>query len=79
MKKTLIGQILSDKMTNTVVVTVKMWKKNRLLGKRYAQDSKFLADNPMNQYHLGDWVKIEETKPISRRKHFKVIGPAKKQ
>lgn len=79
MKKKFIGQIISAKMTNTAVVAVKMWKKDRLLGKRFVQTSKFLADNPANRFVKDDWVKIEETRPISRRKHFRISAAASQQ
>jgi small subunit ribosomal protein S17 len=68
------GKIVSDKMTQTAVIELVVWKTNRLLDKRYRQTKKVKAHNPDNIYHLGDWVMIKETRPISRDKHWIITG-----
>ncbi len=78
-KKTLIGRVVSDKMTNTAVVEVEIWKIHRVIKKRYKRHSRFMVENPENQYKTGDLVKIVESKPLSRHKRWTVIAKAKKE
>lgn len=73
MAKVMIGKITSDKMTNTAVVEVEMWKTARIIGKRYRVKNHFLAHNADNQYKLGDAVKIEETRPLSKLKRWRIV------
>ena len=73
MKKTLIGKIVSTKMTKTVVVLVERKLRHPVYHKVIIRHKKFKAHNEELNLQLGDLVKIEETKPISKDKHFKVI------
>lgn len=72
-KKVLTGTIVSDKMTNTVVVEVVRHTVHPLYKKRMKVTKKYSADTNNIVSALGDLVKIEETKPMSKTKHFKVI------
>ncbi|MEK7110172.1 MAG: 30S ribosomal protein S17 [Patescibacteria group bacterium] len=74
MKKTLIGKIVSTKMTKTVVVLVERKFRHAVYHKVIVRHKKFKAHNEGLDLKLGDVVKIEETKPISKDKHFKVIN-----
>jgi len=71
-KKTMSGKIISDKMTNTAVVEVTLWKVNRIIKKRYKVARKFMAENPGNEYKAGELVLLEETRPLSRHKNWKI-------
>ncbi len=67
-KRQLKGIIISDKMNQTCVVQVSRLKKHPLYKKYYKTLKSFKAHNPQNQYHLGDRVIIEETRPLSKEK-----------
>lgn len=72
-KKRLKGKITSDKMDKTVVVEIKRTKQHPLYKKRYDVSKKYKAHDENNQFNEGDQVIIEETKPISKDKHWKVV------
>lgn len=64
------GTIVSDKMQKTAVVEVLRLKKHPKYKKYYKVSKRFKAHNPENQYHTGDQVWIEETKPMSKDKRW---------
>ncbi len=66
------GVIVSDKMDKTVVVSVSRFIKHPLYGKFYKVSKKYKAHDAENKYKVGDKVEIEETRPISKDKHFVV-------
>jgi len=68
-----VGIVTSNKMQKTVVVTVERQVKH-LFYKRVIRRSKnFLAHDEKNQCQVGDTVRIEETRPLSRRKRWRVV------
>lgn len=73
MKKILTGKIVSTKMTNTVVVMIERKFRHPVYHKVIIRHKKFKAHNDKLELQMGDLVRIEETKPISKDKHFKVI------
>jgi len=73
-KKTLKGTVISDKMNKTVVVSVSRFVKDVKYLKYLKIAKKFKAHDEDNTYKTGDKVLIEETRPISKDKTFKVIG-----
>ena len=73
-KRRLKGIVTSDKMERTVVVTVTDRKKHPKYHKYFQQSSKFKAHDEENKYKTGDEVIIEETRPISKDKHWKVVS-----
>lgn len=73
MAKTLKGTIVSDKMNKTVVVKVEDFKKHPRYGRYYKSSKKYKAHDEKGEFHIGDKVTIEETRPISKDKHFKVM------
>lgn len=78
MKKTLIGTVVSNKMTKTVVVNVERKFRHAVYHKVIIRHKKYKVHNEAFELNIGDMVKIEETKPISKDKHFKVIEKLKK-
>lgn len=72
MKKNLKGEIVSNKMKNTVVVKVFSIKQHPKYKKRYRVFKKYKA-HTQESLELGDKVVIEETRPISKDKKWKVI------
>ena len=70
--KTLTGRVVSDKMDKTVVVVVES-RRRHLRYKRVVKYSKrFKAHDKDNTCHIGDVVKIVETRPLSRDKRWRV-------
>ncbi len=78
MKKTLVGKVVSTKMIKTVVVLVERKFRHAVYHKVIIRHKKFKAHNEKLNLQLGDVVKIQETKPISKDKHFVVIEKLKK-
>lgn len=73
-KRILTGQIVSDKMQNTVVVEVVRKFRHPLYNKIIKVSKKYKADTNNVGAVYGDTVKIEETRPLSKSKYFKVIS-----
>lgn len=72
-KKQLTGKIISTKMPKTAVVEVESVKEHPKYKKRYKIHKKYKADVSAGEYQLGDIVLIEETRPISKDKKWKVV------
>ncbi|WP_022797778.1 30S ribosomal protein S17 [Thermus islandicus] len=72
-KKVLTGVVVSDKMQKTVTVLVERQFPHPLYGKVIKRSKKYLAHDPEEQYKVGDVVEIVESRPISRRKRFRVL------
>jgi small subunit ribosomal protein S17 len=73
-RKQLSGRVVSDKMQKTVVVEVVSAKRHPLYNKVLRHAKKYLAHDESGECREGDWVTIEESRPISRRKSWRVIG-----
>jgi len=72
-KKILQGIVVSDKMRKTVVVEVERIKEHPKYKRRFKVHKKYKAHDQNQEYHVGDKVVIEETKPISKDKNWIVI------
>lgn len=77
MKKILEGVIVSVKMQRTVVVSVMSQKPHPLYKKLIKRHNKINADISTFVPKIGDKVKIVETPPISKTKHFKIMEVAR--
>lgn len=73
-KKVLKGKVVSDKMDKTIVVLVTRFVEHKKYGKRIKMTKKYKAHDETNSKKVGDTVEIEETRPISKDKKFKVIA-----
>src|SRR6202158_3422023 len=71
--QTQIGRVVSDKMNKTVTVLVERKVKHPLYGKFVSRSKKYHAHDEKNEFHPGDLVLIEETRPLSRTKAWKVV------
>ncbi|MGC9017495.1 MAG: 30S ribosomal protein S17 [Caldimicrobium thiodismutans] len=71
-RKEFIGTVVSDKMDKTVVVMVETLVKHPLYGKYIKRRKKFMAHDENNECKIGDKVLIEETRPLSKRKRWRV-------
>lgn len=72
MARKLTGKVVSNKMQNTVVVAVEALKTHPLYKKQYKTTARFHAHDETNELAVGTMVEIEETRPMSRMKRFKV-------
>ena len=72
-KRRLEGVVVSDKMMKTRVVEVTRFKKHPKYLKYFKVKKRFKAHDENNEYKVGDRVIIEETRPISKEKRWKII------
>ncbi len=73
-KRKLQGIVVSDKMLKTRVVAVEGTRKHPKYQRLYTVTSRFKAHDENNEYKVGDKVVIEETRPLSRDKRWRIIG-----
>jgi small subunit ribosomal protein S17 len=73
MKKTFKGTVVSTKQQNTVVVEITRKTQHPMYKKLLTRSAKLQADSNNVAVQVGDVVKIEETRPISKTKFFKVV------
>ena len=71
-QRRLVGRVVSDKMDKTVTVRVERKVKHPLYGKYVTRSRKYHAHDENNEYHPGDLVAIEECRPISKTKAWRV-------
>jgi small subunit ribosomal protein S17 len=69
-KKILKGKIIAHKTDKTATVSVNRFIKHKKYKKYYQVSKKYKAHDEKNEYAVGDTVLMEETRPISRDKHF---------
>ena len=72
-RKMRIGTVVSDKMDKTVVVAVERIVAHPLYGRRMKRTQRFMAHNEDNQARVGDRVRLMETRPLSKRKRWRVV------
>jgi small subunit ribosomal protein S17 len=73
-KRQFTGTVVSDKMTKTVVVRVDRTVLHPKYHKRYTRSTKMKAHDEKGEYHTGEMVVIEECKPLSRDKRWRVVA-----
>ena len=71
-RKIRFGQVVSDKMNKTVVVAVATPKHHPLYGKLIRRAVKYRAHDEKSECHIGDTVRIVETRPLSKYKRWRV-------
>jgi small subunit ribosomal protein S17 len=71
-RKTLIGEVVSTKMAKTIVVEVRRQKAHPFYKRVVSRSKKFYAHDETGTAHLGDFVKIEETRPLSKLKRWQL-------
>ena len=72
-RKVKIGRVLSDKMNKSRVIVSERSVKHPLYGKFIKKTSKFMAHDENNESHIGDMVKIMETRPFSKNKRWRLV------
>ncbi len=73
LRKERIGVIVSDKMDKSIVVAVERKVKHPMYHKFVKKTSKFVAHDEKNECKMGDTVKIEETRPLSKTKNWRLV------
>ncbi|MDP3741552.1 MAG: 30S ribosomal protein S17 [bacterium] len=76
-KKVLQGTVVSEKMKKTVVVETSRVKRHPKYKKQYTVTRRFKAHDENSEYHTGDVVEVQESKPYSKEKRWKVIRKIK--
>ena len=71
-RKTKIGSVISNKMDKSIVVQVDRRIRHKLYGKFIRKSVKYMADDPNNVCNIGDVVLIEECRPLSKNKRWRV-------
>ena len=72
------GRVVSDKMDKTIVVVVDTYKNHPVYNKRIRYSKKYYAQDVNNEAKVGDTVRIMETRPLSRKKRFRLVKIVKK-
>jgi small subunit ribosomal protein S17 len=72
-RKTRYGKVIGDKMNKTVIVAVDTPRHHPLYKKTIRRIVKYYADDEQKISKLGDTVKIEETRPLSRLKRWRIV------
>lgn len=72
--KTMKGTVVGDKADKTVTVLVERYVMHPKYKKYYKRSKKYKAHDELNKFHTGDIVSIVESRPISKDKHYKVVG-----
>jgi small subunit ribosomal protein S17 len=71
-RKEVVGEVVSSRMHKTIVVKVTRKKAHPFYGRVVARNKKFYAHDETNQARVGDVVRIEETRPLSKLKRWKL-------
>lgn len=72
-RKERIGVVVSDKMQKSIVVAIKDREQHPLYGKFVKKTKKFHAHDENNEAHVGDTVRIMETRPLSKTKRWRLV------
>ena len=77
LRKERVGVVISDKMDKSIIVAVKRKVKHPIYGKFVNKTTKFVAHDEENTCHEGDQVKIMESRPLSKRKNWRLFEQIK--
>ena len=72
-RKTKVGRVVSDRMDKTIVVSVERLARHRLYKRVIRLSTKFKAHDERNEAHVGDRVLIEESRPLSATKRWRLV------
>ena len=73
LRKERIGVVVSNKMQKSIVVEIERREKHPIYGKFIKKTSRFMAHDEKEECNIGDTVRIMETRPLSRRKHWRLV------
>jgi len=72
-RKQRVGKVTGDKAQKTVTVTVERRKSHPLYGKQVTRTKRYHAHDENNEFRVGDVVRIQETRPLSKTKRWRVV------
>ena len=78
LRKIRIGKVVKDKMDKTCVVAIEDHVKHPLIGKIVKRTYKLYAHDENNECHVGDKVKVMETRPLSKTKRWRLVSIVEK-
>ena len=73
LRKERIGVVASTKMDKTIVVVIERRTKHPIYGKFVKKSTRFFAHDEKNECNIGDTVRIMETRPLSKDKHWRLV------
>jgi len=71
-RKEIVGEVVSNRMRKTIVVQVVRKKSHGFYGRVISKAKKFYAHDEKNEAHIGDVVRLEETRPLSKLKRWRL-------
>jgi small subunit ribosomal protein S17 len=71
-RKEIVGEVVSNRMAKTIVVTVVRKKSHPFYGRVISKSKKFYAHDETNDAHVGDVVRLEESRPLSKLKRWRL-------
>jgi len=71
-QKSVVGEVVSSRMNKTIVVKVRRTKAHGFYGRVVSHDKKFYAHDEQNTARVGDVVRLEETRPLSKLKRWRL-------
>jgi small subunit ribosomal protein S17 len=77
-RKVFVGVVESDRMDKTIVVRIERLVKHKVYGKYIKRATKLTAHDPENVCKIGDKVKIMSTRPLSKRKRWRLVEVVEK-
>ena len=77
-RRELIGKVVSNSCDKTITVLVETYKKDSKYGNRVKYSKKYAAHDPKNEAVVGDTVRIEETRPLSKTKRYRLVEVVEK-
>ena len=77
-KQELVGKVVSSKNNKTITVLVETYKTDKKYGKGVKYSKKYAAHDENNEAKVGDTVRIAETRPLSKTKHYRLVKVVEK-
>ena len=78
LRKTRVGVVVSNKMQKTITVAIERRVSHPIYKKYFRKTTKLMAHDEKNECHIGDRVKIMETRPLSSRKKWRLVEVVEK-
>ncbi|MBB6611366.1 30S ribosomal protein S17 [Pontibacter sp. Tf4] len=73
LRKERSGKVVSNKMDKSITVLVESKMKHPIYGKFVSKSTKFMAHDEKNECNIGDTVRIQETRPLSKNKNWRLV------
>lgn len=78
LRKVRVGKVVSNKMQKSIVVSIERRVAHPIYKKYFKKTTKLMAHDEKNEAHIGDIVKIMETRPLSRSKRWRLVEVVEK-